>query len=556
MKENRGCRRAISGGFRICSAAASDIMGRVKVSMYRILIVDDEFLVRLGLKTTIDWNAHGYDVVGEASNGNEALEMVASLKPDIILVDIKMPLMDGLDFIKRAKEISRDLSFLILTNYESFQYAKRAVQLGVSQYLLKSEINGEVLLAALEEITKGYQEQAKRSRGSDWERMKYLSSSLSRGQINRPIAEERLEIPPRGLFPNPTYAVIKYHCNISSMNEQSIGMLSKTMASLVTAEYPGVTYVEVFFQMHYYLTLIVPVDRDVDISVFFRDKSQMIARKIKYYFSAALRGGISEALPPEKIPEMLNQAERARRSCFFGNEPFIMYDSGFQGQLREMEKVHVSSSRTAAFLTDGDYEGIRSYVRNIFEILRRQMNYANVRHAFFDFLSNGKSFLEKLDGEEKELLSARLDYDNWNALTSIDEAENYIYDVFEMLIQQTHDGGARYSISVRKSISYIEENYALNITLQDVADHVSISKNYLSMLFKQETGINFVSYLNRYRIEKAKQLLTTTNMKIYEIADSVGFYSPYYFSKVFKEITKMQCKEYRDKYSVIEQEED
>ena len=105
--------------------------------MYRILIVDDEFLVRLGLKTTIDWKAHGYQVVGEASNGNEALEMVTSLEPDIVLVDIKMPSMDGLEFIKRAKEISRNLSFLILTNYENCQYAKRAVALGVSQYLLK-----------------------------------------------------------------------------------------------------------------------------------------------------------------------------------------------------------------------------------------------------------------------------------------------------------------------------------------------------------------------------------------------------------------------------------
>ena len=525
-------------------------------NMYRILIVDDEFLVRLGLKTTIDWKAHGYQVVGEAANGNEALEMVTSLEPDIVLVDIKMPSMDGLEFIKRAKEISRNMSFLILTNYENFQYAKRAVALGVSQYLLKSEINGEVLLAALEEITQGYQEQAERSRGSDWERMKYLSNSLSRGQINKSIAPERLEPPPEGLFSGPLYSVMKYHCNISTMNEQSIGMLSKTMVSLVTAEYPGVTYAEVFFQMHYYITMIVPFQKGDDISSCFLEKSQLIARKIKYYFSTVLRGGISEALPPEQIPQMLNQAERARRSCFFGNEPFILYDRGFQGQLKEMEKVHVSSAKIARFLEEGDYEGIRSYVRSIFVILRRQMNYSNVRHAFIDFLSNGKSFLEKQDEETKNVISARLDYDNWNALTSIDEAENYIYDVFDILIQRTCEGGSEYSISVRKSISYIEENYMLNITLQDVADHVSISKNYLSMLFKQETGINFVSYLNRYRIEKGKQLLATTNMKIYEIADSIGFYSPYYFSKVFKEITKMQCKEYRDKYSVIEQEED
>lgn len=523
--------------------------------MDRILIVDDEFLVRLGLKTTIDWNAHGYQVVGEAANGNEALEMVKNLKPDIILVDIKMPSMDGLEFITLAKEISRDLSFIILTNYESFQYAKRAVQLGVSQYLLKSEISPEVLLSALESIRQGQRESEKRSHGNDWERMKYLSRNLSKGQINTSIAPERLETPEEGLFPEKQYVVIKYHCNISSMTEQSINMMSKTMVSLIEAEYPGLTWCEIFFQMHYYMTMIFPSTSCENIQTYFYDKSQLIARKIKYYFSTVLRGGISEAMGPEHIPQMLNQAENARRRCFFGTEPFIVYDSGFHGQLKAQEKVHVSSSKVMRLLEEGDYETLRSYVHDTFSVLCQRMDYSNVKHAFFDFLSNGKSYLEKWDDESKKILAGRLDYENWNVLTSVDEAETYICDVMELLMHRPDEAGNGYSINVRKSISFIEENYGQNITLQDVADHVAISKNYLSMLFKQETGINFVAYLNQYRIEKAKQLLTTTNMKIYEIADSIGFYSPYYFSKVFKEITKMQCKEYRDKYSLIEQEE-
>ena len=163
--------------------------------MYRILIADDEFLVRLGLKTTIDWEAHGYQVVGEASNGQEALEMVDALKPDIVLADIKMPFLDGLEFIARAKEKSKNLSFIILTNYESFQYAKRAMQLGVSQYLLKSEISPDTLLAALESVRQGHKQNVQKSSNDDAERMKYLSRNLSRGQINSYIALERMEIP-------------------------------------------------------------------------------------------------------------------------------------------------------------------------------------------------------------------------------------------------------------------------------------------------------------------------------------------------------------------------
>lgn len=523
--------------------------------MYRILIVDDEFLVRLGLKTTIDWKAHGYEVVGEASSGQEALKMVNTLRPDIILVDIKMPAMDGLEFISHARKITEQVSFIILTNYESFQYAKQAMSLGVSQYLLKSEINPEVLLEALKNACRGHEEKVNRSKNDEWKRMKYLSNNLSKGQINRYIAPERLDVPEEGLFPAENYVVIKYFCNISTMTEQSINMLSKTMISLVESEYPGLNYCENLFQLHYYMTIIFPCDGEEDINTRFLDKSQLIARKIKYYFDTAVKGGLSEKRGAADIPKMLNQAEHARRVCFFDTEPFIVFDNCLQGYLRKMERVHVSGTRLLRMLSEGNFEEICAYVHDIFQILRQQMNYSNVKHAFFDFLSSAKTYLEELNEETSEALAKLFDYDNWDALTSVDEAENYLCDAFEVLIQRNSENGSEYSISIRKSISFIEENYENNITLQDVADYVSISKNYLSMLFKQETGINFVTYLNHYRIEKAKQLLTTTNMKIYEIADRIGFYSPYYFSKVFKEQTKMQCKEYREKFSVIAQGE-
>ncbi|MDO4272985.1 MAG: response regulator [Eubacteriales bacterium] len=520
--------------------------------MYRILIVDDEFLVRLGLKTTIDWEAHGYHVVGEAANGNEALEMVESLRPDIVLADIKMPFMDGLEFITRAKKINKNLSFIILTNYESFQYAKRAMELGVSKYLLKSEINADTLLSTLESVRLDIHEEVEKGGLGERERAAYLSCNLSKGQINTCVPKERLEAPDKGLFPESSYGVIKYYCNISSLNEQSLDMLGKTAVSLVEREFPDAVYSEVIYQLHYYITLICP-QGDL-LQQHFLEKSQLISRKLKYYFSVKLRGGISNIMGPDQIPSMIRQAELARQRCFFGGDQFIIFDSRFQGHLKTMENIHVSSSKIARLLDEGDMSGIRSYINEIFVLLKNQMNYSHVRHVFIDFLFSAKSAMEKQGITAGENLISKLDYDNWNVLTSIEEAENYICDIFDTLMQ---GGGceSKYSVSVRKSIAYIEEQYALNITLQDVADHVSISKNYLSMLFKQETGINFVTYLNQYRIEKAKHLLADTNMKIYEIADSIGFYSPYYFSKVFKEITKMQCKEYRDKYSMIRQED-
>lgn len=520
--------------------------------MYRILIVDDEFLVRLGLKTTIDWNANGYEVIGEASNGREALEMVRTLKPDIVLVDVKMPIMDGLEFITEVRKNNRTLSFIILSNYENFTYAKRAMSLGVSQYLLKSEINAEVLLASLESVRLKRKTEGKKARYTWQEKAAYLSNNLSKSQINRCVPLERMEKPEKGLFEHSPYVVIKYFCNIGSLNEPSIDMLSKTMAAHVENEFSGAVYHEIIYQMHYYITLILSVKNQPQVIPMFLERSQIISRKLKNYFPVKLRGGISSIMEAKFLPQMIQQAERARQHCFFGDEQFVIYDESFQATLEHMEKIHVSNSQITRYLKEGDRQGIELYVEEIFLTIKQRMKYSDARHSFIDFLSCAKQYLENLQISSKEVLMKKMDYDSWNFITSIEEAENYIIDIFDTLMCNEHEGESNYSASVKKSIAYIEENYHMNITLQDVADHAAISKNYLSMLFKQETGINFVTYLNHYRIKKAKQLLTTTNMKIYEIADSIGFYSPYYFSKIFKEITKMQCKEYRDKYSLIQ----
>lgn len=534
--------------------------------MYHVLIVDDEFLVRLGLKTTIDWEANGYKVAGEASNGKEALEMVRSSLPDIVLVDIKMPLMDGLEFITEAKKISETLSFIILSNYENFQYAKRAMKLGVSQYLLKSEIDEETLLATLESV-RTQQSGRHVSRQDDRQARKaYLTNNVSKAQMNACIPIDRMDAPPEGLFEEEGYVVIKYFCSIGLLNEQSIDMLSKTMVSLVEDEFGGAVYSECIYQMHYYITLICPVSSSADINKTYTEKSILIGRKIKYYFSVSLKGGISRKDKALYLPRLLREAEIARQQCFFDGSredrsltgmrsdkehSFIVYEESSGETQRKEARPHVSSSKILGFLTEGKSRELTAYIHDIFLCVKDQGSYTGVEHTFIDFLSIAKSSVERLNIPMTENFAAKLDYDNWDILTSAGETEVYIHDIFNGILGFMSKGISGYSASVKKTLAYVEEHYASNITLEDVAHCGEISKSYLSMLFKQETGINFVTYLNQYRIEKGKRLLTDTNLKIYEIAEEIGFGSPYYFSKVFKEMTGMQCKEYRDYYSAV-----
>ena len=515
--------------------------------MYHILIVDDEFLVRLGLKTTINWEEHGYKVVGEAANGKEALEMVHTLKPDIVLVDIKMPLVNGLEFIEEVQRTNKDISFIILSNYESFQYAKRAMNLGVSNYLLKSEINANTLLTTLNAVKNERTSREGASSRREQVRKTYLDNVLRQARINTYIPE-KAEMPPAGLFMEEHYVVIKYYCNVALMNEQSIDMLCKMLTSLVEDEFAGATYNEVIFQSHYYFTTVCPAKNE-ETKLQYEEKSAAIGRKLNYYFSVDLKGGISQKRDANAIPQMLREAEWAREQSFFCDQAFIVNEDKHQESISFEAKQHISNSTITKYLKEQDATALEQYIHHMFEKIKEQGSYLCAHYAFIDFLSIAKSNLEELKLEETANITNKLEYDNWNVLSSIEETQHYICDVFDTLLHSNSKSSLHYSASVKKTIAYIEENYAKNITLEDMAKNVEISNSYLSMLFKQETGINLVTYLNQYRIEKGKVLLATTNHKIYEIADMVGFGSPYYFSKIFKDITGMQCKGYRDAFS-------
>jgi two-component system response regulator YesN len=190
---------------------------------------------------------------------------------------------------------------------------------------------------------------------------------------------------------------------------------------------------------------------------------------------------------------------------------------------------------------------ILEYIQNIFRELRKYKSYAQVHDAFIDFLSIGKLLREKYQFKEQASLSeSKFNYAVFHDLKFIGDVEFYIYGIFLALLAGKQGGEIMYSYSVKKCLSFIQQNYAKNISLSDAAKNTELSHNYLSFIFKQETGINFNTYLSQFRVEQAKKLLASSNLRIYQVAEEVGFSNPYYFSKVFKEFTGLSCKQYRD----------
>jgi two-component system response regulator YesN len=513
----------------------------------RVLIVDDEYLVRLGLKTTIDWEAHGYRIVGEAANGKEALELFDLVKPDILMTDIKMAVMDGLELLSGIKEMGRRVQVVILSNYDDFSYARKAMALGASRYLLKSEISESTLIEMLHSLRLEEKEDGGVSDDLESARRKYLQEQLFGFSADANIDPALLSPPPPELFPNPPYIAIKCGC-LSPTFEDAPDMPLKTLQSIVASsfDFEDVTCCTAVFKSSFYLTMLCSVKKlEPQYMERMKEHCRMMIRNIHNYLDFEVRLGLSALGDGMDFPKLLAQAEEARKYSFFTQNSITVYKE--RSAVPNLIGTRVNHSKVKRLVGAKNRAHLTEYIHQVFSKLEAQRYYPAVKSAFVDFLSVAKSICDERNLDlSTGLNEVKFDYDNLSRIPSLEHAKLYLLDIYSTILDAIHSNNSSYSYTIRKCMEYIEENYALNISQEDVAKAVEISSSYLSMIFKQETGINFVAYLNKVRIEKAKELLKGTNLKIYEIAEKVGFASPYYFSRVFKDLVGCSCKEYRD----------
>lgn len=245
------------------------------------------------------------------------------------------------------------------------------------------------------------------------------------------------------------------------------------------------------------------------------------------------------------IPKLFVQAKTAHEKNFFDNNKITIYTENINNNFKI--DCNVSLQQLKEYLISDDETELVNYINSIFDNLKKIKKINLVKNTLGDFMSYGKILAEQLnlsDFTSKKI--DRFNYSNINKFKKFDHMRQYVLDLYsEILHSKKHNNIHNYSYAVYKSIEFIKKNYKYNISLSDISEHAEISKSYLSVLFKQETGINFSTYLIQYRIEKAKKLLLETNYKMYEIAEMVGFLNPYYFSKVFKDITGYTCKQYK-----------
>ena len=540
--------------------------------MIKVFLCEDEFVVREGIKNNIDWAGNGYEFVGEASDGELALPLIRKLEPDIVITDIKMPFMDGLEL---SRIIRKELPFaeiVILSGYEEFDYAKQAISIGVAQYLTKP-ISGDDLLRELDtlrdKIIKSKEERIlkeqfkKEMEENDRREKSDLFRYLVSG--NCPVTELLQRAEKLGI----DLSAMWYNIILLFTKSEHHELEEYSKSSVTIDEYLNEIALEmdciVFDRDLEGKAILIMGDSEEELS---KRQSTLIEKFeaiFKDYSHVRFCGGIGKAV--NRLSRLNESYEDA--GCAMANR-FFVPDSGFFTANREIsaksaseEKFDMSTidakridkSNVQKFLKLGNLDEIPFYVGEFVKSVGEDAfnSYIFRQYIAMDVFFAVSGFLEEISGGKQ---SGEVTEVSKDALGNVSSVTEYITGIIEKAIRFRDSVSTnRYKDIVDSAVKYIEENYDdEELSLNQLASHVNVSPNHLSTIFSQQTGKTFIKYLTEYRMDKAKEMLRCTSKRSSEISEAVGYKDPHYFSYMFKKTVGMTPTNYRGNGSADEEE--
>ncbi|PYI57344.1 response regulator transcription factor [Paenibacillus flagellatus] len=534
--------------------------------MFTIVIVDDEAIVRYGIKHSVDWGALNATRVEEAFHGQEVLDRWDEWRPDLIVTDIKMPVMDGIELIKRAKERNPDCRFIVLSCIDEFEYVKEAFMLGASDYVLKMTVRPEDMTACIGRVIQemiGSRSADKRMQphvpsGERYKIEGFFRDILSHMYMAWEIVETAKSISVRTSFDRYGVAVMELNMRealprYGSDGKLLVGYSVVNMLGEIAAEERDFD----FFKLEPDEFVLV-FDRGAEeparrFEERVSAKLMRIAAGAETFLKLGVRFGVSE---PEQSADRLiaayKAAKRAAARCVFRPEAERIVFAGEPGPQRPPEEDEALSHRFAATLRKrlaaslpyAKEEETAAAVDEAFAMLSEDRCTPQAARACLAKAVSAVNLIVLESGEagrfppfDEESFDA-----GWNRDRTRRRLSAYCGDYIAFLRSKHEKSGRKL---VRDIVAYLNEQYADKITLEQTAKHFYVNKTYLSELFKAETGRNFTRYLNEIRVERAKMLMLQTNMTMTEIAERVGFADFRYFGRVFKNHTELAPSEYR-----------
>lgn len=537
--------------------------------MYKLMIVEDELLMRVGIRSMLNWEDYGFCVTAEASNGKEALELALEKVPDLIITDIRMPVMDGLALIKQLSPSLKNCKYVILSNFDELDYVKNALKFGATDYLIKSEINEQSLIELLTNIREKLQSERHQLNAlpyvsSDYSKsIRYLKDSFFQDVVSGFIQEKELFSKAEELqfhIQSDQLVVIKFIVNHyekvkRKYIEKGEKLLRFSILNIMEEVIPSRWAKEIFVESSSEYWVVVNVRSDTDAHADLNKLIRKVLTSIKDFMNLSLTAGVSSiCFGFVSLRRACQEAEFALKESFFTGESQILYvEDVRETPSREDVENLLSPQQEQDFIKicmSKNKENAQKFLEEIYIRLKSvRADENSIRKQYITLLETMHAHLlnstsrSKLSVTEKSPYEIVLNGEHWEDIHQ--NVLTYITDTFSASSQVTHE--LKYT---DLAIDIINRYYAEDLSLQSVASQINVNPSYLSRLFKQEKKENFISYLTRVRINHAKAFLLSKELKIYEIADKVGYHNYTYFSKIFKKNTGLTPEEYREQQHV------
>lgn len=534
----------------------------------KVFLVEDEMVIRRGIKNSIDWEKEGYIFCGEASDGELAYPMIIKEKPDILITDIRMPFMDGLELCKLVKKELPNIKILILSGYDEFDYAKEAIRLWVTEYLLKPISSGKLLEALNgvsesirrekedKDLVRKYMEEMREN--TEHEKQKFFEQMIA-GNLSMADALETGKKYEMNLSAG-MYNLLLFRFTLGEENRKSGELLGEAEYAIEKLT-ERLEYVFEFQRGVEGWAFLLMADNEEQMSERVKELSKDLEEIMKNYSTIAYFGGIGQPVARlRELEESFREAERALAARFTMelNRIISVEDIRMAQNVDTLDDIEITSfgeiekTRTMLekFLNNGAEDEIDEFVdvyinelpeENLKSVLMRQ-------YIIMDAYIVMMSFCEKIEGIEGEMQAQSEELKNsMKTIQTLEEIKNYIRMLLKKIIGVRDTiSGRRYSDIIEIAKDQIRKTYMSDeISLNTIAAEVGMSPSYFSSIFSKEMGKTFVEYLTEIRMDRAKELLMCSSMKTSEIGYEVGYKDPHYFSYIFKKTQNCTPKEFR-----------
>lgn len=532
------------------------------MDIYTVLLVDDEEEVIQVIMKKINWEGLGFSVIGYANNGVKALEMVEEYQPDVVMTDIKMPYMDGMELSKRIKTEFPATKVLIFTGFDEFEYAKEAVHLEVEEYILKP-VNSVELTNVFTGLKIKLDQEISEKRNAETLKNYYLESlpllkanfytTLIEGRIRGNEVEKFLH-DYQITFAGPFFCCLVIHTSSSQVSKDMNPVLLAMSVEKQAKEYLGERWKAKSFSYLGNTVMLAQLSDDNDVSEL-TDECDRFCRYARRIIGAVVTVGVGQVC--SNILELAQSYNGAREAVSYR----ALYGTSRAINIKEIAPQEIGEP---AVPSDAELSGLFKLIRlsskeEITEAAEQYMDHIFVpakslqQHhiavmellsVLYRFAANNDISPDVFSGDIGELYGKLIEMDpnalrKWFVKLCLDFQENLV---------NTRNRSTK--SFVLRAQEYVREHYTDDgLSLDSICEELGVSNSYFSTIFKKETGSSFVSYLTDYRMDQAARRLLESNEKSYIIAKEVGYTDPNYFSYVFKRRFGVSPSKYRTEHA-------